>query len=449
MAYAKHAGLANPRCQLYMLFYYIGPASVGLTLRRRGGRRRNGQKSSSGKKERGGSGECTGFEHGKDKGGFQHGNLISYGSNNVNSAKDDDRDDNDSDEDDESTWPPMALVIHASSIAVFDIFAQSMCYTGNNLAGPTIFAIIYSSVTIWAAIYSNVLLSRTLNRYQWMGVCLVVVGLSLTAMDSLSSGENVFVGACLILVGSSGHGLVYVLSEKVMIPPSSAESSGDTIIVDESEKTTTTPTTSHSKFQCSKPAQSSKIGDQIQPLLQPLKEKMKAEPTHISVRANCAIQGTVATVTLLFWQIVYTLPRFDGLILAPMRDAGTSSLEAFWILSGIALANLLHSVTFFQTLKYFPGGATSAGVLKGLQAVMVFVASSVLLCGRWGGLEMCWSGNKFLSLIVVVGGIFLYATSTDLKKKKQKNDFISQCDGGNVSLRGVKSEDVSGVTLCV
>ncbi len=113
-----------------MLFYYIGPASVGLTLRRRGGRRRNGQKSSSGKKERRGSGECTGFEHGKDKGGFQHGNLISYGSNNVNSAKDDDRDDNDSDEDDESTWPPMTLVIHASSIAVFDIFAQSMCYTG-------------------------------------------------------------------------------------------------------------------------------------------------------------------------------------------------------------------------------------------------------------------------------------------------------------------------------
>ena len=30
-------------------------------------------------------------------------------------------------------------------IAIFDIFAQSMVYTGNNLAGPTVFAIIYSS----------------------------------------------------------------------------------------------------------------------------------------------------------------------------------------------------------------------------------------------------------------------------------------------------------------
>lgn len=319
-------------------------------------------------------------------------------------------------------------------------------FKGNNLAGPTIFAIIYSSVTIWAAIYSNVLLSRTLNCYQWMGVSLVVLGLSLTAMDSLSSGENVFVGACLILVGSSGHGLVYVLSEKVMIPPPSAESSGNTI-VDEATTIAIT-TTAGSKTESPKPTQSSNIGDQLQTLFTPLKRKTKAEPKHISVRANCAIQGTVATVTLLLWQLVYTLPRFDSLILAPMHDAGTSSLEALWILSSIALANLLHSVTFFQTLKFFPGGATSAGVLKGLQAVMVFVASSVLLCGRWGGLEMCWSGSKFLSLIVVVGGIFLYATSTDLKKTTQ-NAFTSHSDRGYVSLRGVKPEDTMGITMSV
>jgi len=446
MAYAKHAGLANPRCQLYMLFYYIGPASVGLTLRRRGSRRGNLQKSSPEKKDEV-SGESSSIGHVNGVGGLQNDNLISYGTNNEGSAKENEyNDDYESEEDDESTWPPMALVFHAASIAVFDIFAQSMCYTGNNLAGPTIFAIIYSSVTIWAAIYSNVLLSRTLNCYQWMGVCLVVLGLSLTAMYSLSSGENVFVGACLILVGSSGHGLVYVLSEKVMIPPPSAKSSDNTI-VDEATKIAIT-TTVASKMESRKPIQLSNNGGQLQTVLSPLKRKTKAEPKHISVRANCAIQGTVATVALLLWQLVYTLPRFDSLILAPMHDAGTSSIEAFWILSGIALANLLHSVTFFQTLKFFPGGATSAGVLKGLQAVMVFVASSVLLCGRWGGLEMCWSGSKFLSLIVVVGGIFLYATSTDLKKTK-KDGFTSQSDGGYVNLRGVKPEDVTGVTMSV
>jgi hypothetical protein len=32
MTVAKDAGLADPTCQLYMLFYQLGPASVGLAL---------------------------------------------------------------------------------------------------------------------------------------------------------------------------------------------------------------------------------------------------------------------------------------------------------------------------------------------------------------------------------------------------------------------------------
>lgn len=134
---------------------------------------------------------------------------------------------------------------------------------------------------------------------------------------------------------------------------------------------------------------------------------------HISIRANCAIQGIVATVALLFWQLVYTLPRLSPLILDPMAKAGTTPLRALAILGAIAVANLLHSVTFFTTLKHFPGGATSAGALKGLQAVLVFAASSVVLCGRWGGVEMCWSTAKGLSLVVVVCGILLYGTFTE------------------------------------
>jgi hypothetical protein len=76
-------------------------------------------------------------------------------------------------------------------------------------------------------------------------------------------------------------------------------------------------------------------------------------------------------------------------------------------------------VTFFQTLKDFPGGATSAGVLKGLQAVLVFLISSVVLCGRIGGSEMCWSQTKLLSLIVVVIGILWYGKSTTSKAEKE------------------------------
>lgn len=130
-------------------------------------------------------------------------------------------------------------------------------------------------------------------------------------------------------------------------------------------------------------------------------------------------QGIVACLGFLFWQIFYTLPRFQSLILDEMNTAGTTVLKAWCILISISLANILHSVTFFQTLKDFPGGATSAGVMKGLQAVLVFLFSSVVLCGRIGGSEMCWTQTKLLSLIVVVFGIFYYGKSTTSKERKE------------------------------
>jgi hypothetical protein len=82
-------------------------------------------------------------------------------------------------------------------------------------------------------------------------------------------------------------------------------------------------------------------------------------------------------------------------------------------MTGFALANLVHSVTFFHTLKHYPGGATSAGVMKGLQAVLVFVATHVIFCGRTGGQEMCFSWYKFLSLITVVSGVAMFGVATE------------------------------------
>ena len=294
------------------------------------------------------------------------------------------------------------------------------------MAGPTIFSIIYSSVTIWAALYSKLLLSRSLSKPQWMGVCLVVVGLSLTAMDSLAVGASVFMGACLILVGSSFHGLTYVLSEKIMTAPPPAlqqevtrsQQCNNIGMSSSSDGTTPTSTTS-----------------QVQNLSNKRLGGVKVEPQHISVRANCSIQGIVATLALLLWQLIYTLPRLKPLILDPMAVAGTSNMEALLILGTITLANLLHSVTFFYTLAYFPGGATSAGVLKGLQAVLVFAASSIVLCGRWGGIEMCWTSSKGVSLFVVVMGILLYGTSTEKKKR---------CSNQGV---GVKKDSIRGLSM--
>ena len=296
---AKNAGLANPSCQLYMLFYYLGPALVVFTL-------------------------CGG---------------------------------------ESSQIPTRSMIWKAALISIIDIFSQTMNYTGASMAGPTIFAVIYSSVTIWTAVYSRILLKRAMNFEQWFGVFLVFGGLTLTGFHSMKLGEGVFHGALLVVLGSSLHGLVYVLFECVM-------TTGE----------------------------------------------------YMSVRVTCALQGVIASTAYGLWQIIYTRNHFQELVLIPMKASHTSNGTAWLILSSLGLSNLFHALAYFNTLKFFPGGATSAGILKGLQAVLVFVASSVLLCGKIGGEEMCFSTSKLLSLIIVLLGITIFGKGTGLHKPTVVND---------------------------
>ena len=290
MTLLKEAGLADPNCELYMLFYYLGPAAVIIP-------------------------------------------LIS---------------------DSTTVWPQRKVILQASSIAVWDIMSTSMNYTGASLAGPTIFAIVYSSVTIWTALFSQAFLGRTMDRFQWLGVVAVFGGLTLTASNSTQLGPSVWHGLLLVLAGSSMHALTYVMSEGIM----------------------------------------TKVNEPL------------------SVSQNCAVQGIVACLAFFFWQVVYTLPRYEEKILEPMTQAQTTSWYAIQILMAFAGMNLIHALTFFQTLRNFPGGATSAGVMKGLQAVLVFCFTHWLYCGRIGGEEMCFTRSKFVSLVTVCTGLVVYGAAT-------------------------------------
>ena len=294
MTVLRYAGLADPTCQLYMLFYYFGPASAVFMLLK---------------------------EH--------------------------------------AEWPSKKTILKACGIAMFDIVAQTMNYTGASLAGPTIFAIVYSSVTVWAALYSQAFLGRLMDVWQWVGVIAVFGGLALTASDSLELGPGVLHGLILVTIGSSMHGIFYVMSEAVMT-----------------------------------------VGEE-----------------KLSVQQNCAVQGMTASFSFFLWQMVYTAPRFDNKIWEPMQKAETSVFLALSILVVFALISFIHSITFYHTLRHLPGGSTSAGVFKGLQAVLVFVLTDWIYCGRIGGDEMCFSKTKFMSLVTVLGGVIWYGLATNEREK--------------------------------
>lgn len=291
MTLLKNVGVADPSCQLYMLFFYIGPG------------------------------------------------LLIFPTIFCASAE---------------SRPSLRVISKAIAVAIWDLMAMILNYTGAALAGPTIFAIIYSSVAIWTAVLSRFLLNRSMNHMQWIFVFTVFGGLALTAMDSFEAGGGVSKGLVLVVVGSIMHGLFYVMSEAVMT-----------------------------------------VGDE-----------------RLTVKQNCAVQNFTAACIFFLWQIVYTLPRVDEKLWAPMQAAGTTFAVGLSALLLFSLANSIHAITFYHTLRHFPGGATSAGVMKGLQAVFVFVLSDWIYCGRIGGKEMCFTTAKFFSLISVVGGVFGYGMVT-------------------------------------
>lgn len=133
----------------------------------------------------------------------------------------------------------------------------------------------------------------------------------------------------------------------------------------------------------------------------------------VSIRVNCSVQGMVACFFYLLWQLLYTQRNFATLIWEPMQHSHTNILGAALLLISLSVTNLIHALSYFHTLKYFPMGAVSAGVMKGLQAVLVFVVTSLVFCGRTGGSEMCFNHTKLMSLIIVVGGVLLYTKATE------------------------------------
>ena len=275
---------------------------------------------------------------------------------------------------------PMSTRLCAVGLAVFDLFATALNYAGINLAGPTVFAIIYSSVTVWTAIWARVFLKRRLSVWQWTAVCIVFGGLTLTATDTWNNNrtshgaseeqhssleilaeetrnaahwQSVLRGTLWIMIGSALHAGSYVGCEYILKG-------------------------SHA----------------------------------LTIPQNTGLLSIVAASAMILWQLLYTAPRWEELIVEPVQATNTTLTIAIVWLIIFGLANLLHAVTFFGTVKYYKGGSVMAGVLKGLVAVLVFGSTHFLYCGRTGGDEMCFTRGKGWSLLTVITGVVLFSYAT-------------------------------------
>ena len=286
-------------------------------------------------------------------------------------------------------------------LALVDIVSQGLCLIGLVYAGSSIYIIIYSSTTIWAAVWSFFLLNKALLYQQWLGILTVVFGLSITAYDgktsanASSNSSDALVGIVLVLLGSFTHALTWVLIEKwtKQQPPQQVTSSSSS---------SSSPLTST--------VVSEKKGggwDELTPLC----PSTRISPRPVAApELVCSLMGLIGCLCYSAWQLVYTLPRWNQLVLAPIAAHGGDLryISAAYLL--LAVMGFLHAVSFYHLLGQL--GSVATGVMKGVQSVAVLVLSHEAFCAVES--TQCFTVYKGVSLVVVLSGVYFYMAHTSV-----------------------------------
>ena len=241
-------------------------------------------------------------------------------------------------------WPKMGL------LAVIELCSAALCFTGLICAGSAVFTVIYSSVTVYTALFSRLFFGRELHYMQWGGVFMVMLGLTSSSIGASFGGgegeEDTGIGIIMIIIGSMFHSLVYILSESI------------------------------------------------------LKSDDPVAPEFLG-----SFMGFVGVFVFGLWQVFYTIPRFQDLILDEIdaHDGDLRVIITTYIL--LVIINFIHGLCFYHLIKSV--GSTTTGILKGVQSVMVFVISHFAFCAFQR--SQCFTTSKGASLVVVVCGVSCYS----------------------------------------
>ena len=146
----------------------------------------------------------------------------------------------------------------------------------------------------------------------------------------------------------------------------------------------------------------------IHPFCFVLTEKILADRQHpVSIELLCSVMGLSGVVVYGIWQIVYTAPRWELLVIDEIEEhQGSIFLISIGYLA-LVMVNLVHTMCFFHYILKL--GSVSVSVMKGFQASLLFVCSHLIFCGAKHP-SQCWTHTKTESMLVTFTGVILYGT---------------------------------------
>lgn len=248
------------------------------------------------------------------------------------------------------------------TISFFDTISQVLNMNGLIFAGSAIFTVIYSSVTIYTAIFSYIFLNRQIHFMQWFGVIVVMIGLASTSLSAKNDGDDVEFGVFLILIGTALHSVTYIISEYLLAV----------------------------------------VEDAIAPQL------------------LSSILGAIGSFLIICWQLIYTLPNIQEKVIDEfyLHDGNISVVISSYIALGAAC--MIHALCFFFLIGSV--GSTTTSISKGVQSVAIFIASHYAFCNTQQ--SQCFTPLKGCSLIIVIIGVLIYS-SFQLKIRDGYKEVIS------------------------
>lgn len=255
-----------------------------------------------------------------------------------------------------------------TALSLTDVISCYLNFSGLVNAGSLIFTVIYSSVTVYTALFAYLFLGRRLHALQWVAVFVIMVGLITGGLGAtFMGGQDVILGIVQILIGSMFHSMTYIISEYLLV----------------------------------------KTEDPIAPELMG------------------SILGLFGIVIFGIWQAVYTIPNFQHLVIDNIAAKNGDINVIFTTLSILIVVNFIHAFCFFHLLNLV--GSTTTGVMKGVQSVLVFGISHFAFCSYQQ--SQCFTLAKAFSLCIVVCGVILYSTFK-IEKKDEYDPIIEESKKG-------------------
>jgi len=244
-------------------------------------------------------------------------------------------------------------------MTLIDVVATTTTLFGQLMVGSGLKNIIYSSITIWSAVGSLILMKRRLTVWMWIGVVVVTVGLMLSGVGALTSfGTDKLIGMVIVLVGTILHSCMYWVTEYFCIT--------------------------------------------------------RMHPIHPRILAGYV--GMFGLSTYAAYIMLYTIPHWDSLFVEPVERAGGNYWHIALLYLALTIMEWMHLYAQFTAVVSL--GAVMVGVNKAASSAGVFVLSHLVFCSS--DPVQCIDVYKVVSLLLVLGGVVLYTLASGKQKQHKQ-----------------------------